>query len=210
MRIGDERRRALTEKAQSYASTIDQAMPYLLERGISSEVAAMFGLGYAADGDFAGRLAIPYRTPVGVVQIKYRCANLEHGDHKGLDCPKYLYESGCGTHLFNAQVLAGADGLVILTEGELDAICVQAYCGILAVGYPGTNTWNAQPHWALCFEGVPEVVVVADADEAGRPAAKRVAQSIGPQARVLDLPDGHDANSFLLAYGPGALLERLY
>jgi DNA primase len=210
MSASAERIRALTDQAQVMASSVEKAMPYLLSRGISAEVAAMFTLGYVDSGQFEGRLSIPYCTPTGVVQIKYRCANLEHGDHKGVDhCAKYLYDTGSSQRLFNAQVLASAEGLVILTEGELDAVCIQAYCGIPAVGYPGTETWTAQPHWALCFEGISEIVIIADADKPGRQAARTVAKSIGPQARILDLPDGHDANSYLVAAGPGAMLERL-
>lgn len=205
-----ERRRALTAKAQAFAGHVDSAYTYLLERGITDQVAAMFSLGYVPQGqEFAGRLAIPYMTPAGVVQIKYRCMNGTHGAHKDVDCPKYLYEAGCGIHLFNAQVLINAADTVVLTEGELDAICVQAYCGIPAVGYPGVETWKQQRHWRLCFEGVSEVIVVTDGDKVGREAAKRVADSIGLHARVVDLPDGDDANSYIATRGAGAFLERL-
>lgn len=208
--LSDERKRALTLKAESMTANIDQALPYLLARGISAEVAAMFSFGYATEGDFAGRLSIPYITPGGVVAIKYRCINASHGDHKGDEhCMKYLNESGTGTHLWNAQVLLHADSQVVLTEGELDAACVQAYCGIPAVGYPGTDTWTNQPHWPLCFEGIPEVIVISDGDPQGRKAAKRVADSIGMNARVLDLPDGLDSNSFLVTQGVDQFKGRL-
>lgn len=172
----------------------------------------MFMLGYATDGDYQGRLTIPYVTPGGVVQIKYRCADMEH--HKGFKhtdpkCPKYLYEAGTSTHLFNAQVLIHTGELVVVTEGELDAVCVQAYCAIPAVAYPGVSTWRSNEHFRLCFEGLSEVVVVADGDEEGRESARRVAESIGIAARVMDLPASDDANSFIATRGAGAFLERL-
>lgn len=210
MRISAERRAALTAKAREYASYVEQAEPYLLDRGISLEVANMFSLGYVPYGkEFAGRLAIPYLTPAGVVQMKYRCTDLSHGDHKDVECPKYLYEAGCGVHLYNAQVLISTQDSVVLTEGELDAICVQAYCGILAVAYPGTRTWLKQRHWKLCFEGISEVIVIADGDKPGREAAGTVAESIGPQARVVAMPAGTDANSFIASHGADAFKEKI-
>lgn len=207
-----DRRRALTEKARSYAGQVEQVLPYLMSRGVTREAAAMFSLGYVPSGEFAGRLSIPYVTPGGVVQIKYRCADLSHQQgfkHVNDDCPKYLYEAGAATCLYNAQVLIHAAESVALTEGELDAICIQAYTGIPAVGYPGVETWGKQKHWRLCFEGVQEVIVVADGDKPGKDAARRVADSIGLSARVVTLPNGEDANSLIATQGVGALLERL-
>lgn len=202
-----ERRRALTAKAQGYAGSVDQVLPYLLARGISREVAAMFSLGAVTEGEFAGRLSIPYLTPGGVVQIKYRCT--EHQDCKAAGCSaKYLYEAGTGTYLYNAQVLIAAERVVV-TEGELDAICVQAYTGIPAVAYPGADTFKNQRHWRLCFEGIGEVIVVADGDKPGKEAARRVAETIGMHARIVDMPPGQDSNSFIASQGAGAFLERI-
>lgn len=207
-----ERRRALTAKSQTYAGNVGSVLPYLLSRGITDEVAAMFSLGCATDGDYRGRLTIPYSTPSGVVQIKYRCAEANHHDgfkHTDEHCPKYLYEAGTSTHLFNAQVLIHASDQVVVTEGELDAICVQAYCGIPAVAYPGADTWKRHPHYRLCFEGVGEVIVVADGDKPGKEAARQVADSIGVHARVIEMPAGEDSNSILATQGAKAYQERI-
>lgn len=208
-----ERRQALTAKAQEYAAHLDDGMEYLLSRGIVKEAAVMFRLGSVTNGEFAGRLSIPYVTnPGGVVQIKYRCTNMAHHDgfkHVHETCPKYLYEAGTGTYLFNAQVLIHAAERVIITEGELDALCVQAYTGIPAVGYPGVDTWKAHPHWRLCFEGVSEVIVVGDGNKVGREAARKVAESIGIYARVVNMPEGEDSNSLIASQGAGAYLERI-
>lgn len=204
------RRQSLELKSKALAENVDVAQSYLDTRGISAEVASMFLLGCVpSDQEFAGRLSIPYLTPSGVVQIKYRCADLSHFDHKNpeLVCAKYLYEAGCGTHLYNARVLIGASELVVVTEGELDAICVQAYCGIPAVAYPGVTNW--QSWYRLCFDGVDEVVVVADGDEVGRETALKVAHSIGSAARVVDLGDGEDSNKYIHERGHMAFQERL-
>jgi hypothetical protein len=208
-----ERRLALAAKAKTYAGNVDQALPYLLSRGITDQVAAMFSLGCVTDDDMAGRLTIPYATPAGVVQIKYRCTNQSHHDdtqkHIEKDCPKYLYESGTGTYLYNAQVLIHASEQVVVTEGELDAICVQAYTGMPAVAYPGADTWAKHRHYRLCFEGVSEVIVVPDGDKVGREAARKVAESIGLNARVIDMPAGHDSNSYIAEQGASAFIDRI-
>ena len=198
-----ERRKTLTAKASEYAAALNrETAQYLLSRGISKEVAQMFQLGYVATGEMAGRLSIPYLTPAGVVQIKYRRMVDD-------ESPKYLYEAGGGLFLFNAQALMRASDIAVITEGELDAVCVQAYCGIPAVAYPGADTWKRQQHWRLCFEGIQEVIVVADGDKVGREAARRVAESIGFGARVVDMPAGQDANSFIAGEGASVFLERI-
>lgn len=207
-----ERRLALAAKAKAYAGNIEQAIPYLLSRGLTDEVAAMFGLGYVTDDDMAGRLSIPYITPAGVVQIKYRCTDPEHHEgwkHTTKGCPKYLYEQGTGTYLYNAQVLIHAAEIVVVTEGELDAICVQAYTGIPSVAFPGADTWGKHPHYRLCFEGVSEVIVVSDGDDVGKLAARKVAESIGLSARVVEMPSGEDSNSFIASQGASAFIERI-
>ena len=211
MIVSSERRAALTAKAELYASHLDDAMPYLMSRCISREAAEMFGLGFVPAGEpHAGRVSIPFHTPSGVVQIKLRCANVEHGDHKGVRCPKYIpVESGLGIRLYNAQSLIKADEIAVITEGEFDCLCIQAYCGIPAVAYPGVDSWQAQRHFRHCFEGISQVVVVADGDDVGRKAARHVAESIGMAARVCELPDGYDSNSYLMERGVASLLERI-
>jgi DNA primase len=208
--LSGERRRALTAKARSLAGNVEQALPYLMSRGISAEVAEMFQLGYSPHGtEQGGRLAIPYLTPAGVVQIKYRCIDFGHGDHKDTSCPKYLPEPGLGLHLYNAQVLINTGDTAVLTEGELDAISVQAYCGIPAVAYPGTGSWDKQRHWPLCFEGLAEVIVICDGDKPGRDAAGKVAKTIGMRAKVVDMPDKYDCNRYITEKGAIAFQERI-
>lgn len=200
--ISSERRTQLTQKAQALTANLDaKAEAYLLSRGLSRQVADLFMFGVADRGEFAGRLSIPYVTPNGVVAIKYRTLEGES--------PKYLNEPGCGVHLYNAQVLIHAADRVVLTEGELDAVAVQAYCGVPAVAYPGVDTWGKQKHWRLCFQDVAEVIVVADGEKVGRDAARRVADSIGQHARVVNMPDGSDANQYIAEHGAQAFTEKV-
>ena len=203
-----QRRSHLTDLANEYRRNLSRAEKYLLDRGISLEAAQAFGLGYVTDGPHAGRLSVPYWTPNGVVDIRLRCTSSH--DCKVVECPKYLPAVAAnGQHLFNAQVLIGASDRAVVTEGELDAVCVQSYCAIPTVAFPGTESWNANRHWRYCFEGISEVLVIADGDEVGRGAAKKVAESIGMSARVVDMPPKFDSNLFLQEKGSNAFLELI-
>ena len=206
--ISSVRRAQLTKQAEDFRRNLHVAKSYLEDRGISMDAAQMFGLGYATDGPHTGRLAVPYWTPAGVVDIKMRCTSAH--DCKAADCPKYLpIQPALGQHLYNAQVLIHAAEIAVVTEGELDAVCVQAYCGLPAVAYPGTESWNAHRQWRMCCEGVSEVVVVADGDGVGHKAAAKVAESIGMSARVVDMPEHMDGNSFIQQRGANAFLELI-
>lgn len=203
MTLSLERKQSLATKALTYARHLDsdeRALSYLVSRGISREVAQMFSLGSVPAGDtYAGWISIPYTVPTGVVDIKFRA--LEE-DAK----PKYQKEPGCGVHLYNAPVLKAAHA-VVLVEGEFKAMAVQAYAGLPAVGFPGTDTWRNQKHWPLCLEGVGRVYVLADPDPQGRKAAQYVADSIGWSARVIDL--GEQADNYLVRHGRDAFLKEL-
>lgn len=208
MRLSLERKRSLALKAEAFAGNVAEVLPYLATRGISEETADFFGLGYVIEGQYAGRMTIPYIVRDGVLQIKYRCLNEKHEANGKHDCSaKYLYEAGCDTHLFNARALIGAGDLVLLTEGEMDAIAVSQATGLPVIGYPGVTSWK--PFYRLCFEGVQEIIVLADGDDPGRKSAKQVAEKLGMNARVVDLGDGHDSNSFLIEFGTEKFLERL-
>lgn len=182
------------------------ARAYLGSRGITAASIDKFQLGY----DLAtGRLTIPYLTPAGPFVIKYRCI----GNH---DCKehghgKYVYDTGSAIHLYNAQALRNSE-LVVVTEGELDAISVDQ-TGVAAVGYPGTAMWKANPHWRWCFDSLEQIIVVADGDEPGKKAGTAVTESlrnaVDADVRLVVLPDGQDSNSYLTEFGETDYLERL-
>jgi KaiC/GvpD/RAD55 family RecA-like ATPase len=101
--------------------------------------------------------------------------------------------------------------VLFVTEGEPDAVTA-AQMGLAGVAVPGTGKW--EPSWAQrVAAGRRRVVVVADADEAGRKAAKRWAAAIAEHCadvRVLDLDpartDGFDLSDYAaIAKGPDEL-----
>lgn len=188
-------RNSLEVKITQWQTQLDGAAAYLRNRGCTRETAVQFRLGF--DGT---RLVIPYLTVAGPWTYKLRC--VEHADCKAVGHKeKYIAEPGASLHLFNAGVLLDADRVVVV-EGELDAVaCTQA--GVAAVGYPGANNWQKYFRWA--FDSCDDILVVADGDDAGRKAAGTVAASlrgaVGGDVRVVAMPDGHDASSFIAEYG---------
>jgi len=205
------------EAAKAYHQHLDLAMPYLAgDRALTREEAEAFRLGFVKEPvteeheQYVGRLCIPYMTPTGIVNLKFRCT--EHGSHE--DCkphghPKYYSLSGYGVRLYNVLALMKDATEVVVTEGEMDAVAVQSKLGIPAVGYPGATQWSGNPHWPLIFEGYSTVYVIADGDKPGREAAKEVARTLR-NARVIQCPDEQDAND-LVKTGDGRqwLADRL-
>lgn len=199
-------RNSLALKIEAAHLNVNGVEAYLTSRGVTPESAADFMLGC---DPASGRLTIPYLTPAGPWQIKYRCVT-DH-DCKDHGHGKYSYDTGSAIHLFNAQALVTADTVVVV-EGELDAISV-SQLGLTAVAYPGIAMWKANPHWRWCFDSLQQVVVVSDGDKPGREAAAHVASSlrstVDADVRLVDLPDGEDSNSYINQHGETPYLERL-
>lgn len=181
-----------------------------MDRGFDIGMRHRYRLGVVAEPMpghemMTGRLAIPYITPAGVVDIKFRC--ITPHDCKATQCRKYLATEGGGSRLFNARAVLAAEDQVVICEGEFDAMAVSALAGIPAVGYPGADTWSKNAHWPRVFAGL-DAVVVADGDKHGVAAAKTVARSLDA-ARIVFMPDGEDSNSMILKEGPEAFRERI-
>jgi hypothetical protein len=185
-----------------------RALDFLTARGLA-DGAERFRLGFVDPADdvdrrYWNRLAIPYLTPNGCVQIRFRCIT-DH-DCKDRGCAKYLGDKGVEVTLFNPGTLLDATGPVVLCEGELDAVAVETIAGLPAVGIPGAQAWKRHPYWARCFVSL-DLILFADGDAAGDDLAATVAADL-PEIRIVRAPDGHDANS-VLARDPEDFRRRL-
>jgi len=106
VRLSSSQRQFLLQATQRYASKIELAKDYLESRSLSVEEASIFHLGVVDEPlpghePYKGRLAIPYITPSGVVDIRFRGM---HGED-----PKYLGLVGSKTTMFNTQACFVAD-----------------------------------------------------------------------------------------------------
>lgn len=176
-----------------------------MARGISPEVAARFRLGYVDDPlegheRFRGRLAIPYLTPVGVSQIRFR--SLEE-DPK----VKYDQEKGQRTPLFNVRDLHKSDPWIAVCEGELDTVVMSGVVGIPAIGIPGVDHWNTNKMiWSRLLQDYETVYVCLDGDDAGRKIQDEVARLVENPV-VLDIRG--DVNDMVMNEGPESVLELM-
>jgi Toprim-like len=143
------------------------------------------------------RIVFPIRDAHGLLVGVARYAP---GPGRG-DAPKMLADQGSKRELFPApETVSEGEGFLFLVEGEPDAVAAHSL-GLAAVALPGAAGW--QREWRKRF-AERKVVLVFDADEAGRKAARQVAGDLAPVAaevRVLELEasrsDGYDLSDFL-------------
>jgi len=188
--------KVLLEKATNhYEDNLPLAEEYLLKRGIPLEVAETIRLGVVVDPlpgqeQFINRLAIPYITPSGIVDIRFRSMGPEE--------PKYLGYPGTQTRLFNVTALHTAKDFIAVCEGEIDAITLHYLCGIPAVGVPGVNSWKQ--HYTRLLQDFNTVFVFADGDQPGIDFAKSLAKELS-SVIIINMPEGEDVNSMYLLHG---------
>lgn len=203
---------SLRKQLASAVATFESALPatpgaaYLKSRGFDRQSAEKARLGYVAEPvngfeRFQGMLCIPNICTSGhVVGVKFRAITD--------DAPqKYDKPAGMPNRLFNLAALNDArSGLIVLTEGELDALSM-GVLGLPAVGVQGVKSWKS--HHERVFEDFRRVVFVRDADEAGGELAARLLRCDLPVS-VVSPPWGcKDVNDALVRGRGGELLAAI-
>ena len=203
MRLSNSQRQFLLQATQQYTKNIQLAADYLATRGLSVAEVQPFHLGVVKDAlpghePYEGRLAIPYITPSGVVDIRFRAM---HGED-----PKYMGMPGAKTSMFNAQSVLTADNYICVTEGEIDCITVAAKTAHPAVGIPGSNNWK--PYYSKILDDFDTVIILADGDSPGLEFGKKISRELG-NVNIVQMPEGHDVNSIVLQQGAEFINERI-
>lgn len=147
---------------------------------------------------YMDRLAIPYITPSGVVDIRFRAMN-------GAD-PKYMGMPGAKTSMFNAQVVLTASDYICVTEGEIDCITLSVKSNHPSVGIPGANNWK--PFYTRILDDFDTVIVLADGDAPGLEFGKKISKELG-NVNIIQMPEGHDVNSIVHKEGVDFINERI-
>jgi DNA primase len=202
--LSQDARNSLEQATLEYQKQIDEAARYLTGRGISKDAANTHRLGYVHEPmigheDMRGRLAIPYVTPTGVIDIRFRGIEPEQS-------PKYLSRSGAGQHIYNVPAFEIDSDFIAVCEGELDTIITHSMCNIPAVGLPGANGWKSW--YARAFQDYRKVFVLTDGDQAGKDLGKKIMQAIDV-AVVVSMPDGMDVNDVFLNEGSDGVRKRI-
>lgn len=154
---------------------------------------------------FRHRLMIPILDPQGRT-IGFGSRSLTGEEPKYLNSPETaVFEKGKTLFALDKakNSLRKADRAVVV-EGYFDAIALHAAGIASAVASLGTAFSQAQLKQLLRYSDSKQVVFNFDADTAGEKAAQRAIAEIEPliasgqvQLRVLQLPEGKDADEFL-------------
>jgi DNA primase len=191
-----------------------------VERGLDHDTIVQFQLGAVLDANAShepalGMISIPYLTPAGTVQMRFRREPWGFG-------PKYWQTSGSLIRMFNTNLLLDPGRYVYVCEGEMDTMAA-TQAGLPAVGIAGVNGWRN--HFYLMLAGFDRVTFLADHDSesdtdegkvkpadwpedkpwepitnAGLKFATKHADALDGGA-VIRMPAGHDVNSFLIEHG---------
>lgn len=185
----------LGKATEKYGVNIYQAETYLKNRGIPIEVARLAQLGVVEEPEvgheaYIGRLAIPYITKTGVVDLRFRSLN------PAVE-PKYMGLTGAETRMYNVIDIEKANNFIGVCEGELDTITMSGCIGIPCVGVPGANSWKK--HYTRLLADFERVFVFADGDQPGTEFARSLAREL--PVTIVQLPDGHDVNSMFVQEG---------
>lgn len=202
MKLTPEQRLLLESQTSQYQSNLYVAAEYLEARGITEDTAVTARLGVVdepihGDSEAAySRLSIPYLTPSGVVDLRYRC--IRGHDCGEVGCPKYLGRPGSSLRIYGVEDLVSAGSSIGVTEGELDRLILHQL-GYSAVGLPGAESWKR--HWRRLFEDFERIVVFGDGDAAGHRFIKKMMDEFPQNVEGVQLPDGEDVNSMYLLEG---------
>ena len=202
-RLSKTQRELLAKATENYERNLGEALPYLLSRGITEETARMFRLGFVKNPEtghelYQGKLSIPYLTPAGVIDIRFRSLSNDSG-------PKYLSRPGASTHIYNIGALSRDNGMLVVCEGEIDTI-IATQVGFIAVGLPGANNWKQ--FYSRVLDGWEKIMLFCDGDNAGREMAKTISRELDNVFPVF-MPDNQDVNDVFLAEGAEGLRKRV-
>jgi len=203
VRLSTSQRQFLLQATQRYAGKIELARDYLSSRQLSVEEANIFHLGVVDDPlpgheAYKGRISIPYITPSGVVDIRFRSISNED--------PKYMGLVGAKTTMFNTKACFVADKYICVTEGEFDCIMMGVKTQHPTIGIPGANNWK--PHYAKILDDFEIVIVLADGDAAGLEFGKKISRELG-NVNIISMPEGEDVNSMMVKRGSEWVDERI-
>ena len=155
---------------------LEQAHPYLLKRGFTSDTIQLFGLGFCSRGAMKGRVAIPLHDQKGRL-IAY-AGRLVDDSQVNEDNPKYRFPSRRNREgkIFEFRKTRFLYNGFRIGEHVDDLIVVEGFTGV----------------WWLTQNGFPNTVAVMGSDCSEKQAELIMAQ-VKPSGRVWIIPDGDAA-----------------
>ena len=185
------------------ADKLDYQHPYLAERELAPETIAEFGIGFCNAGSMTGRVCIPVHNARGEL-VGY--AGRWPGTPPSKETPKYKLPKGFkkSAELFNLHraLKEPPDAPLYLVEGFFDVMRLWQLGLKKVVALMGSTMSEGQEK--LLFEAAPfppRIIVLLDADEAGRTGADDLVRRLSRRTfvRRLDLPEAKPQPEHLLA-----------
>jgi DNA primase len=160
---------------------------------------------------FRNRVVFPIPNDAGRI-VGFGARSIDGSEPKYLNSPETaVYQKSRVLYgLSWAKEAIRRESRVVLMEGYLDV--ARAHESGIQEAVATCGTALTQSHARLLRRFSERVAVNFDQDEAGQRAAQRslaLLAAEGLDARVAELPEGHDPDSFLKAEGPAAYRERL-
>ena len=223
------------------------AQQYLDTRGLSAEITARYGLGYAPDGwtplaqvfqpypntalvesgmvihneeqgrhydRFRHRIMFPIRDTRGQV-IGFGGRVLDDSKPKYLNSPDTpLFDKGKNLYgLYEGRAAVKEAGRILVVEGYMDVVALAQF-GI-GYGVAALGTATTAEHVKILMRQADSIYFCFDGDAAGRKAAWRALENALPQLKdgkalhFLFLPEEHDPDSYIRAYGKAQFEDAL-
>lgn len=169
---------------------------WLMERGIGQRAIETFKLGHSGD-----HFTIPVWT-YGVLTGFKKRADPKFVDP---DSPKYLNQRGGGA-LFTTYT--GRPDLLVITEGELDAITLSQFGYDCATCTTGSDGLAEAIQSLRSISTIPTVLSATDMDDAGDKSYEALKQ-VRPDTKRLVWSEGNDISEFLCRVDGGSRGEAI-
>ncbi len=202
---GKSYRKPQPPKVARKAETGSAVFQYLTGRGLTAETIAAFRIGETAEvGPFEGWKADkPMRGP-WIVLPSFRNGELVackylHVQRK--DGKKFtLVEPGCQPVLFGWQAVPDNCRVIVLTEGEIDAMTMYQY-GFPALSVPFGGGAAGKQQWIETefpnLERFEKIILALDQDEEGKRAVEEIINRLGRHRCRIAALSFKDANECL-------------
>lgn len=204
--LGREQARYKAMLRDPKASRIRQI---ILDRGLSREAAVEFGLGFAPDGFFAGRITIPiYNHRNELIGFSGRATRLDQdAKYKNSSDSSLFQKKQIVFNEFRGLEAAREAGSLVFVEGHLDVVSMWQAGIRNVVAIQGTGTPDPLVLKRLC-RSVKNFVLCFDGDAGGIKATELFLATAGPMAlagelsiNVVSLPDGQDPDEVIRSGG---------
>ncbi|MDD2499587.1 MAG: toprim domain-containing protein [Geobacter sp.] len=194
---GKSYRKPQPPKVAKKAETGSDVHQYLTGRGLTAETIAAFRIGETSEvGPFEGwKSDSPMKGP-WIVFPSFRAGellackylHLKRKDDKKLS----LVEPGCMKLLFGWQAVPDNSRVIVLTEGEIDAMTMSQY-GFPALSVPFGGGKAGKQQWIETefpyLERFEEILLAMDQDDEGQRAVEDIVNRLGRhRCRIIPLP----------------------